>query len=133
VTRTLTAIGIVMAFIPVSAHHSFSAYYLEEQSVTLEGVVQAFQYRSPQPPRDPSVQRARRAGKDADLRGRVGESESARQPGCHQGNAQAGRPRRHHRQPGTRGHRPQGALERHPAPGGRLDVARGPALIGVIS
>jgi hypothetical protein len=36
-----------MAFIPVSAHHSFSAYYLEEQSVTLEGVVQAFQYRSP--------------------------------------------------------------------------------------
>ena len=47
--RTLLSIGIgtLVAVIPVSAHHSFSAYYFEEQSVTLEGVVQEFQYRSP--------------------------------------------------------------------------------------
>ena len=31
----------------LSAHHSFAAYYFEEQSVTFEGVVQEFQYRSP--------------------------------------------------------------------------------------
>ena len=31
----------------VAAHHSFSAYYFEEKSVTIEGVVQEFQLRSP--------------------------------------------------------------------------------------
>jgi hypothetical protein len=41
------AIGALVAVIPASAHHSFSAYYFEEQSITLEGVVQEFQYRSP--------------------------------------------------------------------------------------
>lgn len=41
------AIGAIVAIGPVSAHHSFSAYYFEEQSITLEGVVQEFQYRSP--------------------------------------------------------------------------------------
>jgi hypothetical protein len=40
-------IGALVAVIPASAHHSFSAYYFEEQSITLEGVVQEFQYRSP--------------------------------------------------------------------------------------
>ena len=37
----------VAATTPLSAHHSFAAYYFEEQSVTVEGVVQEFQYRSP--------------------------------------------------------------------------------------
>lgn len=41
------AIGALAAVVPASAHHSFSTYYFEEQSVTLEGVVQEFQYRSP--------------------------------------------------------------------------------------
>jgi len=41
------AIGALGAVVPASAHHSFSAYYFEEQSITLEGVVQEFQYRSP--------------------------------------------------------------------------------------
>ena len=36
-----------MAVTPVSAHHSFAAYYFEDQSITLEGVVQEFQLRSP--------------------------------------------------------------------------------------
>ncbi|MGH9253190.1 MAG: DUF6152 family protein [Vicinamibacterales bacterium] len=47
--RTLTALGIgtLVAVVPVSAHHSFAAYYFEDQSVTLEGVVQEFQLRSP--------------------------------------------------------------------------------------
>jgi hypothetical protein len=31
----------------VSAHHSFSAYYFEDQSVTLEGEVVEFEYRAP--------------------------------------------------------------------------------------
>jgi hypothetical protein len=42
-----TAIWGLVAFVPAVAHHSFSAYYFEEQSITLEGVVQEFQYRSP--------------------------------------------------------------------------------------
>ena len=41
------AMGTVVAVVPAAAHHSFSAYYFEEQSITLEGVVQEFQYRSP--------------------------------------------------------------------------------------
>ena len=47
--RTLTALGIgtLVAVTPVSAHHSFAAYYFEDQSITLEGVVQEFQLRSP--------------------------------------------------------------------------------------
>ncbi|HEY5618510.1 MAG TPA: DUF6152 family protein [Vicinamibacterales bacterium] len=47
--RTLTAlaIGTLVAIVPVSAHHSFSAYYFEDQSITLEGIVQEFQLRSP--------------------------------------------------------------------------------------
>ena len=47
--RTLIALGIgaLVAVAPVSAHHSFAAYYFEDQSVTLEGVVQEFQLRSP--------------------------------------------------------------------------------------
>jgi hypothetical protein len=49
VRRTLTALGIgtLVAVTPVSAHHSFAAYYFEDQSITLEGVVQEFQLRSP--------------------------------------------------------------------------------------
>jgi hypothetical protein len=45
----LTALGIgtLVAVTPVSAHHSFAAYYFEDQSITLEGVVQEFQLRSP--------------------------------------------------------------------------------------
>jgi hypothetical protein len=36
-----------MAGMPVAAHHSFSAYYHEEQSVTISGEVKEFVYRSP--------------------------------------------------------------------------------------
>jgi hypothetical protein len=36
-----------LAVVSASAHHSFSAYYFEDQSITLEGVVREFQYRSP--------------------------------------------------------------------------------------
>ena len=46
-TLLALAIGTVVAGIPAYAHHSFSVYYLEDQSITLEGAVQEFQYRSP--------------------------------------------------------------------------------------
>lgn len=47
--RTLLsmAVGTLVAIVPLSAHHSFAAYYFEDQSITLEGVVQEFQLRSP--------------------------------------------------------------------------------------
>lgn len=47
--RTIAALicGLPIALVPLSAHHSFFAMYFEEQSVTLEGVVQKFEYRSP--------------------------------------------------------------------------------------
>jgi hypothetical protein len=38
---------MVVAWLPARAHHSFSAYYFEEQSVTISGEVQDFLYRSP--------------------------------------------------------------------------------------
>lgn len=47
--RTVAALifGWLTAPVPTSAHHSFFAMYFEEQSVTVEGVVQRFEYRSP--------------------------------------------------------------------------------------
>lgn len=47
--RTLPtlAIVIIMAGIPAGAHHSFAAFYFESQSITIEGEVQEFQFRSP--------------------------------------------------------------------------------------
>ena len=46
--RLLTLVaGMLVAGLPLSAHHSFSSYYFEEQSVTIAGEVQEFLYRSP--------------------------------------------------------------------------------------
>lgn len=39
--------GAVAAVIPASAHHSFASYYFEDQSVTITGEVDAFDYRNP--------------------------------------------------------------------------------------
>lgn len=41
------AIVILMAGMSAGAHHSFAAYYFEDQSISIEGEVQEFQYRSP--------------------------------------------------------------------------------------
>lgn len=47
--RTLltAAIAAIMAGVPASAHHSFAAYYFESESISIEGEVQEFHYRSP--------------------------------------------------------------------------------------
>jgi hypothetical protein len=48
-TRVLLVLcaGAVAAGAPLFAHHSFAAYYFEEQSVTITGDVVEFDYRSP--------------------------------------------------------------------------------------
>jgi hypothetical protein len=48
-TRVLLVLcaGAVVLAAPLSAHHSFAAYYFEEQSVTITGEVVEFDYRSP--------------------------------------------------------------------------------------
>ena len=48
-TRTLLSlvIGTAIATVPGYAHHSFAAYYHESQSISLEGTVHEFRYRSP--------------------------------------------------------------------------------------
>ena len=47
--RTLLALATatLMAGVSAGAHHSFSAYYFEDRSITIEGEVQEFRYRSP--------------------------------------------------------------------------------------
>ena len=45
--RLMLVAATLVAGVPLSAHHSFSAYYFEEQSVTIRGSVSEFQYRSP--------------------------------------------------------------------------------------
>jgi hypothetical protein len=40
-------VGAVAAGVPLSAHHSFPAHYLEQQTVTVEGDLVEFEYRSP--------------------------------------------------------------------------------------
>jgi hypothetical protein len=44
-----TGVALVALFAAagVSAHHSFPAYYFEDQSVTIEGTVVEFDYRAP--------------------------------------------------------------------------------------
>lgn len=37
----------LLASVPVYAHHSFAAYYIESQSISLEGTVHEFRYKSP--------------------------------------------------------------------------------------
>ena len=48
-TRTLLTlvIGTLVGGIPVYAHHSFAAFYFEQQSVTISGEVKEFLYRNP--------------------------------------------------------------------------------------
>jgi hypothetical protein len=41
------AIAIALTGFHADAHHSFAAYYFESQSISLEGEVQEFQFRSP--------------------------------------------------------------------------------------
>ena len=46
--RILLGIAVVIAATaPGAAHHSFAAYYFEEQSITIEGEVVEFDYRAP--------------------------------------------------------------------------------------
>ena len=40
-------VGIMAAGISADAHHSFHAYYFEEQSVTISGTVREFRFVSP--------------------------------------------------------------------------------------
>lgn len=48
-TRTVLTlvIGTFIVGIPVFAHHSFAAFYFEDQSVTIQGAVKEFVYRNP--------------------------------------------------------------------------------------
>ncbi len=39
--------GAVTIAIPAYAHHSFGAFYSEDQSVTVDGTISAFLYRNP--------------------------------------------------------------------------------------
>jgi len=46
-TLVFAAAAIVAAVAPVAAHHSFAAFYHEDQRVTVEGDIVEFQYRNP--------------------------------------------------------------------------------------
>lgn len=46
--RILTALGVMLLVAAgANAHHSFPAYYFEDQTVTVEGEVAEFEFRSP--------------------------------------------------------------------------------------
>jgi len=46
-TVLLGLVGAAVVGASLSAHHSFAAYYFEQQSMTIEGDVVEFQYRAP--------------------------------------------------------------------------------------
>jgi hypothetical protein len=46
-TLALLAIGASVITVPVSGHHSFSAYYFADESISIEGKVQEFDYVNP--------------------------------------------------------------------------------------
>ena len=45
--RALLALVLAVAGAPLVAHHSFSDYYLEQDTIEVEGVVVQFQYQNP--------------------------------------------------------------------------------------
>ena len=47
IARTLVTLALIALGAPASAHHSFAAFYFEDQSVSIEGVVTEFHYVNP--------------------------------------------------------------------------------------
>ena len=47
IPATALAAALAVGTAPAWAHHSFAAYYFEEQSVTIEGTVAEFDYSAP--------------------------------------------------------------------------------------
>jgi hypothetical protein len=45
--RLLVVGALVLLAAPVAAHHTFSAYYIEKDTIEIEGEVIEFQYRNP--------------------------------------------------------------------------------------
>ena len=45
--RTLVTLALIALGAPAAAHHSFAAFYFEDQSVSIEGVVTEFHYVNP--------------------------------------------------------------------------------------
>jgi hypothetical protein len=45
--RAVVAFVLVVASAPLLAHHSFSEYYLEQDTIEVEGVVVEFQFQNP--------------------------------------------------------------------------------------
>jgi hypothetical protein len=43
----LVLVGVVVLGAPLRGHHSFAGYYLEEDTIEIEGDVVEFQYRNP--------------------------------------------------------------------------------------
>jgi Family of unknown function (DUF6152) len=43
----ILALGTLAGGIPVHGHHSFAAYYFEDQTVSFEGELAEFEYRNP--------------------------------------------------------------------------------------
>lgn len=41
------ALGVMAASVPVHGHHSFAAFYAEDESVSVQGQVVEFDYRNP--------------------------------------------------------------------------------------
>ena len=39
--------GVLLAGMPVGAHHSFAAAYFEDQSISIKGEIVEFQFRNP--------------------------------------------------------------------------------------
>ena len=50
ITMRSLAVGVVVALgltVPVSGHHSFAAYYFEDQSIQIEGEIVEVQFKAP--------------------------------------------------------------------------------------
>ena len=97
--RILVTLGVALSAVAgADAHHSFPAYYFEDQSVTIEGKVIEFDFRAPHtwlhvlaPDGDGQMQA---------LLGRVGQPSAARARRRDCRSNQTGRcPRPRHRQP----------------------------------
>jgi hypothetical protein len=47
VCRVIILAGAIVTGVSIQAHHSFATYYFEDQSVSIEGTLDTFEYRAP--------------------------------------------------------------------------------------
>ena len=123
----IVALVLAVGSTPLRGHHAFAAYYLEDQSVSIEGTLVEFDYLNP---RVDSHRGAQQQRTGAQGQRRVVQSRPPQSAGNRQGYPEARRPSDCDRQPVAESERAADASETDRPPQRRMDLGGpGPAFL----